>query len=468
MQRLFHCEGDLGDVTGISIDTRTLKPGDLFVALDTRAEGGRDGHEFIDRAYAAGAAAIMVNQEQAPKTLPQLQVHDTSEGLRQLGRAGRQRLAGRTIAITGSSGKTTLRAWLEMILASIGPTHASVGSYNNHWGVPLSLARMSADSDYGVFEVGTNHPGEISPLSRQVAPDIAVLLNVLPAHIGNFPSFGALVQEKLSIADGLRSGGTLVLPIGLADQAPAGVKLVTFGPNTGARRGNVDPGNGDSRSVHGGNAKSGVEVAGQVTGSITPEGDGARVLASVEGESIELQIPFHGEHRLQSVLATLAVLRSLDIDPKAVSQLFNELPLPDGRGRAEVINGITLIDDSYNANPVSMQHALDSLMAARVAGRRLALLGEMQELGEAGARAHLDVAASCRSLDGVYAFGDGFAGVAFGACLQGHWDHVDQFDLAAFCRTLRPGDWLLVKGSNQVFWVNVFVNRLREVLHESA
>ena len=440
---LFDCVGDTGsasDVTGVSIDTRTLQAGDLFVALDAREDGtalGRDGHDFAGKAQSAGAAAVMTHKP-LDLALPQLSVEDTHAGLTQLGLAARQRHQGRAIAITGSSGKTTLRVWLETLLAFFGSPHASAGSYNNHWGVPLSLARMPAASEFGVFEVGTNHPGEIAPLSRLVAPDIAVLLNVLPAHIGNFPDMQALTREKLSIADGLRSGGLLVLPASLADLAPGQVDLLTFG------------------------------AGGDVDGDIKPSAAGARVSLKTSGKasgaSLDLQIPFQGEHRLQSVLAAVAVLRALNLDPLAAAQLFSELPLPDGRGKTEVINGIILIDDSYNANPASMKHAVNTLKAVKPTGRCLALLGEMQELGEAGRRAHLDIAEHCQQLDGVYSFGKGFADVDFGANHLGHSGDVDQFDLAAFCKTLDAGDRVLVKGSNQVFWVNGFAEKLRQAL----
>lgn len=425
----------LAGVSGISIDTRSLVQGDLFIAIDNATEGGRDGHLFVREAIDRGAGALMVSRE-VTATVPTLHVADTRAGLWRLGEASRRRYRGKLVGITGSSGKTTLRAWLEKLLAPFGRIHASTGSYNNSLGVPLSLAKMPADGDMGVFEIGTNHPGEIAPLAKLLAPDVAVLLNVLPAHIGNFTDMGALLAEKLSISEGLTTAGVMVLPTSLADSLPGDIKRMTFG------------------------------VGGDVDGKMKPNSAGATLSISMGDVRFGLDIPFGGQHRLVSALACVAVLRCLALDPRLVKDVFSKLPLPDGRGRIERVGGITVIDDSYNANPVSMALAIESLKASEEGGRKIALLGEMLELGHAGPAAHLEVASACSDLDRVYSFGEGFAGVDFGPGHKAHVASADRFDTGAFSRSLEPGDTVLVKGSNRVFWRSRFVQKLLDQLEK--
>lgn len=429
LSALFSCELAGDAVTGVSIDTRTLQPGDMFVAL----QGEADGHDYLKQATAAGASCVMVHRD-CSADIPTIRVDDTLKGLWQLGKAARARTKARIIAITGSSGKTTLRFWLQGILSGVGKTHASVASYNNHWGVPLSLARMPADSEYGVFEIGTNHPGEIGPLAELVSPDVAVVLNVAPAHIGNFRDMEELIAEKLSIMEGLQPEGRAVVHHDFAGRCSG--RIISFG---------TDP----RADVHGeGMFENGVF-------SITAE---------VCGRRIELDIPLAGEHRLYSVLATLGVLQSLDVDPGQLKGAYASLSVPAGRGLAEVLSGITLIDDSYNANEVSMSLAITALNGARTNGRKIALLGEMLELGENARAAHEGVADACHGLDVVYTFGEGFRNITPAAKRHRHFDRVEDFDLTAFRAELNEGDTVLVKGANKVFWVPGFTERLKEVL----
>ena len=421
-------------VNGISIDSRTTAPGDLFVALSgnpgPRFGGGdekpRDGHDFIEMAVNAGASVVMAHRE-VTCAVPVLRVDDTLDGLWQLGGCARNRTYAKVAGITGSSGKTTIRAWLESILSPITSCHASEGSLNNHWGVPLSLARMPVDSDVGLFEIGTNHPGEIEPLSRLVEPNVALVLNVLPAHIGNFSGLDELKVEKLSISHGLRSGGTLVVPVELASHSNH-PKIITFGDR------------------------------GDVSAKGRSAGSGMTVRIDVAGTEVECEVPFVGAERVESISALFAVLFALGFDPKQTVEHISALELPSGRGNLLEVAGITIIDDSYNANPVSMKMSLAHLSSMKKHHRRIALLGEMLELGAATEAAHQEMGRHLEGVDQVYTFGLGFSESSF--LRQGHFRSVDEFDFENFVDRLEPGDSVLVKGSNKIFWKHSFVERL--------
>lgn len=419
------------DITGVSIDTRTLQPGDLFIAL----ADVRDGHDFVEQAVSAGAAAVMVHRD-VDAAVPQLRVADTLEGLWQLGRGARQRFEGRVVALTGSSGKTTLRSWFEHVLAGAGSCHASTGSLNNHWGVPLSLARMPHDADYAVLEVGTNHPGEIAPLSQLVSPHVSLLLNVLPAHIGNFDGLDALAEEKLSIAAGLSEGGKFVVPLALQERSHW-EDMISF-------------------------AESGADVTAQVH----PENLGTELHLDVLGESMKAFLPFHGRERVESTLALVAVLKALDVDLELVLGRLADLPLPEGRGNLHQVAGVVVVDDSYNANPGSMSMSLRSFMHQK-ADRKFALLGEMLELGEDAVRYHQEIARETRGLDQVFSFGQGFAACEFEAP-ESHYANVADFPLEDFVQDLKEGDAVLIKGSNRVFWTQGFVRDLIRALENRS
>ncbi len=418
------------DVTGISIDTRTLRPGDLFVAIVAE----RDGHEFLEAAKAAGAAGALVRRG-TQIDLPTLEVEDTLDGLVALGAAGRARVDASIVAITGSAGKTTARQWLESILSAQTNAHASVGSLNNYLGVPISLARMPADTRVGVFEIGTNHEGEIAPLSRQVAPDVSMVLNVLPAHIGNFPGFDALRREKLSIEAGLKDRGTLIVPMKLDLSGALTRNVLTFGQS---RKANIY---GKARYANG----------------------GADVTVRIGGLSWEYRLEASGEHRMLTSLAVFGALFAIDADMDAAIARFPQLSVPEGRGNTIQAGGATLIDDSYNANPVSMRYALEAL--ALEEGQRVAILGEMLELGDDTQQHHASIEEACAGLDGVITVGEGFDdwGESLGSRHWGHYPTVAELDIDSLAARLEDAT-VLVKGSNKVFWVHGFVNRLAEAL----
>lgn len=447
-------------IQGITFDSRKVQPNDLFVALpgdpgpgyNVSHRSDRDGHHFIEAAVANGAVAALTH-DGAARILPQLAVADTLEGLQQLAAYRRHQAQAQRIAITGSSGKTTAKTLLAAALrvaAGADATHASQGSFNNHLGVPLSLATMPIASTYGVFEIGTNHPGEIAPLSRLVAPAVAVLLNVHSAHAGNFADADALRLEKCSIAQGLPSDGTLVVNdlVTLPPTLEARGHLIRFGETSAAQ----------------------VQLLG-----LTQQANETRANYRIFGQTLSARIPGGGKHRAQTLGAVLAVLHALGLDLAAATELPDAL-VPKGRGNLVRVQGRTLLDDSYNANPQSMRATLSALVDDDQHGaKRYALLGEMLELGEESAPAHASLAEYCRQLDGVWLVGDAMQGLvghlSTDQCL-GHWRSVQSATAAhelleAVAKVLQPEDVLLVKGSQLIFWQQNFVEQLSERLSRS-
>lgn len=427
------------DITGVTIDSRVTTPGDLFVALpgdpgprfnaSTRSE--RDGHDFVPDAASNGASGALVHRE-VETGLPLLRAGDTLDGLWALGRARRAALNGDIVAVTGSSGKTTAKTFLKAALDAF----ATGGSLNNHLGVPLSLARTPREAATAVYEIGTNHPGEIAPLSELVRPTVAVVLNVHPAHAEFFADANGLRKEKLSIHKGLERQGHLVVyePVAL-DGLPSDLRIITFGAGRGCRV------------------------------RLLREG-GGRAEFSVDGRALSARVPGGGLHRASLIGAVLGVLSALERDLEPALDLPESL-IPAGRGNVTLAGGVTLVDDSYNANPESMKAALEQL--AGESGRKVAILGEMLELGDEGPSYHAGLATWCERLDRVVAVGDGMKTLF--ERLQAHqqwlWcSKADDVLLDSLAGELQVGDRVLVKGSNRVFWVNGFVTRLCEALEE--
>lgn len=421
-------------VTGISFDSRRTRPGDLFFALsgdpgprfNPAKRSDRDGHDFIDGALANGAVGV-VSHDGRERAAPQLQVTDTLDALWALGAAARRRLDCPVVAVTGSSGKTTAKGFLAAALDAF----SAPGSLNNHLGVPLSLALTPRDAGAGVYEIGTNHPGEIAPLARLVRPGVALVLNVHPAHRENFESMMALTREKLSIREGLSPGGHLILEESLpADGVPPRIGVTRFGASASAR----------VRLV----AVNDREATFQV-----------------DGRTVTGHVPGGGKHRALSVAAVLCVLTVLGRDLAPGLELDDDLIAP-GRGRERTVGGVVVVDDSYNANPASMKAALVSL-AARPARRRFALLGEMLELGEQGPDFHRSLADHAAGLDGVFCVGEGMRPL-FEALPPGvgrRWaPEADDALAGEIAATLQNGDVLLVKGSNRVFWAHDYLSTL--------
>jgi len=423
------------DVSGVTIDSRLARAGDLFIALtgdpgprfNPSYRSDRDGHDFVEAAVANGAVGVLVH-DRRERPIAQLQVADTLDALWVLGRAARARLACPVVAVTGSSGKTTCKTFLAAALGAF----ATEGSLNNHLGVPLSLARTPRDAPAAVYEIGTNHPGEIAPLSELVRPDVAVVLNVHPAHRENFPDMAELQVEKLSLYKGLNDKGHLVIEESLDVAAvDTGVTVSRFGRGAGARVQLLD-----------------------VTGT--------EARYRVGDSELSAHVPGGGRHRALTLAAVLCVLDVLRIDPAAGAALPDSL-VPAGRGRRQDVHGVTVIDDSYNANPESLAAALRTL-AVEPATRRYALLGEMLELGADGPRYHRELGPLCEPLDGVFAVGAGMRPLADALEVAGRpvdWRlTADDALLEQLAEILQPGDVLLIKGSNRVFWVRGYAGRL--------
>ncbi len=430
-------QSDGPEIQGVSIDSRTIEKDELFVALSGKArpefnvleDSGRDGHDYIAAAVRQGAGGVLAHHTHA-SVIPTLRCDDTLAGLWDLAHYRRNQIAGKVIAVTGSSGKTTLKSFLSQALECA----TSEGSLNNHIGVPLSIVRTPRDASLAVFEIGTNHPGEIAPLSKLARPHVAVVLNVLNAHIGNFANLDALREEKLSIGEGVAPGGCLIVDEIL--QEP-----------TKTRYPDLD-----------------VRTYGQsVDADYRYEMDGMdQVQLSTLQERVA--IPGGGEHRAATLCATAAVLDVLGQSAKNVHKISAELP--PGRGRTFDVNGIRIIDESYNANPESMRKCLEHL-SRQVGGRKVAIVGEMAELGEQTEELHASLVNELRTVDGVISVGRAMTKHAYER-LESHakWGEFEDIGgLAAFCaETLKTNDIVLVKGSNTVFWTRNFVPDLVKAL----
>ena len=410
---------------GISIDTRSLAPGDLFVAL--RGEHG-DGHAHVGAAFARGAAGAMVDHADDHGDHPLLHVGDTLDGLRALGEAARARFTGQVAAITGSVGKTTTKEMLRLVLGASGPTHAAHASYNNHWGVPLTLARMPEDAAYGVIEIGMNHAGEIGPLALLAQPDVAVITAIAPAHIGHLGSLEAIADEKAAILEGLGPDGVAVLP---AD-----------GPHSMRLR---DAASGRSAIRFGEAADATWRLVDAVA-----DGEGSLVTAMIAGEEKRFRLGARGRHMAVNALAALATAAALGADWLAGMDALAQFRPVAGRGARRALLGgrAVLLDESYNASSGAVRAAL-ALLGAE-AGRRVAVLGDMLELGAHGPAEHEslvdDIAAHA---DLVFVCGE-LMGQVFArlpASLRGARCPDSDALAPIVAAALAPGDAVLVKGS---------------------
>jgi UDP-N-acetylmuramoyl-tripeptide--D-alanyl-D-alanine ligase len=371
------------DADGISIDTRTLRPGDLFVAL---LGEGRDGHAFVADALAKGAAGAMVHGD-VPGAAHLLLVDDTLAALARLGGFARARSGAKVVAVTGSVGKTTTKEMLRTILTAFGATHAAEASYNNQWGLPLTLARMPRDAAFCVAEIGMNHAGEIAPLAALARPHVAVITTVEKAHIGHLGSIEAIADEKASIMTGLEPGGIAVLPLDSPQfprlrAAAGGATVATFGSTQ--------------------------DATGRLI-EAEADADGTLILAEIAGHEIRFRLNAPGRHMAMNAIAALTATRMLGLDiDTAAHALEGFLPL-GGRGARRKLalpsGTALLLDESYNGNGASMRAALE-VLGLQPARRRIAVLGDMLELGDAGPGEHAGLAeAVTRSADLLFACG---------------------------------------------------------------
>ena len=424
---------------GVSIDSRTTVAGDLFVAL----KGPRfDGHDYVADALAAGAAAAMVARapENAPPGVPLVTVGDTQSGLEDLATRARARTEARVVAVTGSAGKTGTKEALRLALAESGPVHASAASHNNKWGVPLSLARMPAASAYGVFEIGMNRAGEIAPLSRFARPHVAIVTTVEAAHLEFFPSVERIADAKAEIFEGLEPGGTAILNRDnalykrLAAAARAhGARVVGFGS---------DPGSDARLEKH-----ALLDTCSTVS-------------ARIGGEKVTYKVGVPGRHWVLNSLAVLAAVVALGADLGRAALAMARVDAGPGRGRRTRVGiadgAFQVIDESYNANPASARAAIEVLGAtdAPGRGRRIAVLGDMLELGPEARRLHEGLATAVEEsgVDVVFTVGDLSRALQDALPRRYRGGHADDAQGAAdeVVRMVKPGDTVLVKGSQAV------------------
>ena len=432
-----HCLGSRqAPVTGFSIDTRNLGRGEGFVAI---RGPNRDGHAFVGAALDQGAACAIVDNGFPPGDEERLvRVGETLAALNNLGRAARARAAGtKVIAVTGSAGKTGTKEALRLALAPSGSVHASAKSFNNHWGVPLSLANMPRTVRFGVFEIGMNHAGEIDALTRLVRPHIAIVTTVAPVHLGFFRSVEEIADAKAEIFRGLEPGGVAIINRDnphyerlRAHALEHGAKVVGFGDASGA----------EARLL-----------------AVELYSDGSKITAHILGETLSYRLGTPGRHLVQNSLAVLAAVKSAGADLALAARALAALQAQAGRGARTLIDAkggrLAIIDESYNANPASMQAALATLgLTPRSEfSRRVAVLGDMLELGPEGPRLHQELAEFIDGarVDVVFACGElmGSLYEALPESRQGAYAKTAEELQPKLLRAVGPGDAIMVKGS---------------------
>ncbi|HTR86898.1 MAG TPA: UDP-N-acetylmuramoyl-tripeptide--D-alanyl-D-alanine ligase [Reyranella sp.] len=423
------------EANGVTFDSRAVGKDDLFFAMTGETA---DGHAFVPDALKRGAAAAIVSRDVPGADGKLVKVADTLKALHDLGRAGRRRSEARIASVTGSVGKTSTKDALSIMLSAQAPTAASVASFNNHVGVPISLARLPRTARYGVFEIGMNHPGEIEPLARLVEAHVGVVTNVEPAHIGYMGSEEAIADEKACLFAGMPAGGVAVLNRDnrhyerMADHARRfGVsRIVGFGRNASA----------EARLL-----------------ACTLQDSGSDVVALIHGRRIEYRLGAAGEHWVLNSLAALAVVEALGADLDKAAATLATVKASPGRGARRWLKfgtgTVELLDESYNANPASMRAMLAVLARTEPAsgGRRLLAMGDMRELGEGADDYHAGLA------DWVAASG---AAQVFlcGPHMQALWQRLSEAQKAAYrpdseslagevASALRAGDVIAIKGS---------------------
>jgi UDP-N-acetylmuramoyl-tripeptide--D-alanyl-D-alanine ligase len=425
-------------VPGISIDTRSLAPGEAFFAI--RGDN-RDGHDFVQAALDAGAGVAVVAagmRQRFPDNAPLLVVSDVLDGLRDLARAARARSEAKIIGVTGSVGKTGTKEALRLVLARQGETHVSAASYNNHWGVPLSLARCPAAARYAVFEIGMNHAGEIEPLTRLVRPQVAIITAVEPVHLEFFPSVEAIADAKGEIFLGLEPGGAAVLN----RDNPQFARLEQIAKRAGVER----------VVFFGEHASAQARLI-----KCSLQSDGSTVQARILGTDVAYKLGSPGRHLVLNSLAVLATAALTGADLALAALALAELQPASGRGARSALDlpggAAVLIDESYNANPASMRAALALLGRADVGprGRRIAVLGDMLELGSRGAELHRELAEAvlANGVDLVFCCGPLMRALweALPSSCQGGYAETSAALESLVVTAIQPGDAVMVKGS---------------------
>jgi UDP-N-acetylmuramoyl-tripeptide--D-alanyl-D-alanine ligase len=433
------------EATGVTFDSREVQPGDLFVAMPGTVH---DGHKFVAGAFAAGAAGAIVSQ---PADGPHVLVEETARALEALGRASRERSKACILGVTGSVGKTSTKEALFAALDRIsgGKAHRSVKSYNNHTGVPLSLARMPREALFAVLEMGMNNADEIAALTRQVRPHLALITAIAPAHIENLGSEEAIADAKAEIFEGLESGGTAIIP----NDTPHRDRLVKAARRHAENIITFGRGDADVHALHAVRSRDG----------------GSLISAALLERELTFTISQRGEHWVSNALAVLAAVESLGLDVAVAGLALADLGGLKGRGERHQIHvdggEILLIDESYNANPASMAATLKSLGSEIGIERRIAVLGPMRELGEHSSALHAGLAPSVLDahVDRLILIGDEMRPLAEKVVGKVGVDLTDSVDQAAdaLLSMLRPGDAVLVKASNSVGLARL-VERVKE------
>jgi len=425
-------------VTGISIDTRTLEPGDAFFAITGEA---RNGHDFVAGALEKGAALAVVDEAHAADFAGKgalAVVPDVLKAMEQAGSARRAELKAGVVAVTGSVGKTGTKEALRLVLSRQGKTHAPVASYNNHWGVPLTLCRTPRDVAYGVYEIGMSNPGEILPLARLVRPQVAIITTIQPVHLAAFESLEGIAEEKAGVFWELEKGGTAIVNADIpqaelleriAKAGPAG-RVIRFGESPDA----------DVRLI-----------------SCALKSDVSTVDALVMGQPVTYRLGSPGKHIVLNSLAVLAAVTALGADLALAALALGDLKPPVGRGAQQTLEApggsFTLIDESYNGNPASMRAAIENLGRIPVAGRgrRIAVLGDMLELGPTGPELHKGLAEAiiANGVDTVFACGPLMRGLYDGlpSTLRGAYAAQASGLEPLVLDAIRAGDVVTVKGS---------------------
>jgi UDP-N-acetylmuramoyl-tripeptide--D-alanyl-D-alanine ligase len=431
------------DAGGVTFDSREVGPGDLFIAMPGTVH---DGHEFVGQAVASGAAGLLVSR---PVDHPHVLVGDTAKALQDLGRAARERVSATIVGVTGSVGKTSTK---EALFAALdrwrpGKVHRSVKSYNNHTGVPLSLARMPRDSAFAVLEMGMSAKREIAALTRLVRPNVAVITAIAPAHIENLGSEEAIADAKSEIFEGLEPEGVAIVP----NDTPFRDRLVRAARRYADRTITFGSGDADVHALH----------------AVRADNGGSLITAALLDSDVTFTISQRGEHWVSNALAVLAAVEAVGGDVAVAGLALADLGGLKGRGERHLlrIDGgeALLIDESYNANPASMAATLKSLGAETGADRRIAVLGPMRELGEHGAELHARLAPAVLSakVDELVLVGNDMNPLDDALAGQVHVTRVaDAADAAdTVSRLLRPGDAILVKASNSI-GLSLVIDRL--------
>jgi UDP-N-acetylmuramoyl-tripeptide--D-alanyl-D-alanine ligase len=425
-------------VTGLSIDSRSIKPGEAYFAIKGDLH---DGHDFVGAALKAGAALAVVETAQRQKfsaDAPLLVVDDVLEGLRDLALASRARLKAQVIAVTGSVGKTSTKEALRGVFSAQGETHASVASFNNHWGVPLSLARCPDGARFAVFEIGMNHAGEIEPLVKMVRPHVAVITTVEPVHLEFFAGIEAIADAKAEIFAGVEPGGAVVLNrdnsqyarLAASAKGRGIARIISFGAGAPC----------DARLL-----------------DVSLRASSSAVHASILGHDVTYKLGMPGRHMAMNSLAVLAAASLAGADLALAALSLSQVAPAAGRGVRRVLEvgsgEAILIDESYNANPASMAAAINVLGQAEIGpqGRRIAVLGDMLELGPAGPDLHRSLAETVKAnqIDLVYCCGPLMRNLwdALSAGKRGGYAENSASLEAQAVSAIRAGDAIMVKGS---------------------